>query len=133
MEFFQNLLCLFHRDPYDLFRCVAKPFQDGIFGLIQSELRFIQKAAVQMNVPDLLHAAPEAASPADPEGCIGGSIEHVQHEGEPRAEHAAHLEAARFSAADAPRAQSLRGLNVSDLRRAVVMSEILDRPKALRR
>ena len=76
-------------------------------------------------------------SRADAEGCLGGSLSGHPEEGESRAEHAEHLRKA-----DAQERAILRGgeraLHMgtaarTELRRAVVWSEILDRPKALRR
>ena len=73
----------------------------------------------------------------DDEGCVGGSMAHVQHEGESRREHHRHMEEAlRREQEEARAAQpetALRGLNLGRLRQAVVMAEILDRPRALRR
>ena len=70
---------------------------------------------------------------ADKEGCIGGSIPHTQHEGESRAEHAEHMKRAAVSAVETPGEQIRKSLSAAEMRKAVIMSEILDRPKALRR
>ena len=62
-----------------------------------------------------------------------GSMNAESTEGESREEHARHeLRRAATIAAETVPAVSRR-IGVSDLRRAVVMSEILDKPKALRR
>ena len=62
-----------------------------------------------------------------------GSLGSESTEGESREEHARHeLRRAASIAAETKPAASRR-IGVSDLRRAVVMSEILDKPKALRR
>lgn len=70
---------------------------------------------------------------ADSEGCIGGSIAHTQHEGESKAEHAEHmLRTIRPAAQTAQPAVSIPQLRTADLRKAVVMSEILDKPVSMR-
>lgn len=80
---------------------------------------------------------PQGASMLDEEGCVGGSMAHAHTEGESRAEHARHQAAARRREAEetlaAQAALELSARNLSRLRQAVVMAEILDRPKALRR
>ena len=80
---------------------------------------------------------PQGASFADEEGCVGGSLGGHDEEGESRAEHAEHLDRAdKALAAETAgnrRAESLRAAGIAQLRQAVVMSEILDKPKALRR
>jgi len=70
---------------------------------------------------------------ADSEGCIGGSIPHTQHEGESKTEHDRHMRRmTRPASPDAQPAVSIQKLRTEDLRKAVVMSEILNKPKALR-
>ena len=73
----------------------------------------------------------------DDEGCVGGSMAHTHEEGESRAEHARHVREARQrevrESMAAQAATELSELNLQRLRQAVVMAEILDRPKALRR
>lgn len=104
---------------------------------------------------------PQGASLTDAHGCVGGSMDSHPLEGEDPQEHAAHLrrsdsarptpstphiavpvrprrsataEKARTpEATGEPLCGVMRGATVADLRRAVVMSEILDKPKALRR
>lgn len=82
-------------------------------------------------------AAPMGDSLLDEEGCVGGSLEHTHDEGESRAEHARHMEASQHREAEETRAAQsaleLSQMNLRRLRQAVVMAEILDRPKALRR
>ena len=72
----------------------------------------------------------------DEEGCVGGSMAHTHEEGESRTEHAHHLREAQNREAQetlaASAAAELREMNLSRLRQAVVMAEILDRPRALR-
>ena len=91
------------------------------------------KAPAARRLEDL----PSGASATDSEGCVGGSLGAHREEGESRAEHEAHNRArAAAIAAErtaARRAAAARRANVDQLRQAVVMSEILDRPKALRR
>ena len=76
-------------------------------------------------------------SRADAEGCLGGSLSGHSEEGESRAEHAEHLRKAdaqeRAILRGEERALHMRTAARTELRRAVVWSEILDRPKALRR
>ena len=76
-------------------------------------------------------------SRADAEGCLGGSLSGHPEEGESRAEHAEHLRKAdaqeRAILRGEERALHMRTAARTGLRRAVVWSEILDRPKALRR
>ena len=76
-------------------------------------------------------------SRADAEGCLGGSLSGHSEEGESRAEHAEHLRRVdaqeRAILRGEARALRLRTGARTELRRAVVWSEILDRPKALRR
>ena len=76
-------------------------------------------------------------SRADAEGCLGGSLSGHSEEGESRAEHAEHLRKAdaqeRAILRGEERALHMRTAARAELRRAVVWSEILDRPKALRR
>lgn len=80
---------------------------------------------------------PSGESAVDAEGCVGGSLGAHREEGERRAEHRLHerrREAALAAeCAASRRAAAVRQANVDQLRQAVVMSEILDRPKALRR
>ena len=68
-------------------------------------------------------------------GCIGGSIAHDSHEGDSKYPYGALEGAHRYDeslyAGDI--AQELQSMNVQRLRRAIVVAEILDRPKALRR
>lgn len=73
-------------------------------------------------------------SKTDEHGCIGGSIPHMTSEGESLQEHAQHEKnrQARLSEENALRAESLRKPTAADLRKAVVMKEILDKPVALR-
>lgn len=72
----------------------------------------------------------------DEEGCVGGSMAHTHEEGESRTEHARHLREAQNREAQetlaASAAAEFRAMNLSRLRQAVVMAEILDRPRALR-
>ena len=76
-------------------------------------------------------------SRADAEGCLGGSLSGHSEEGESRAEHAEHLRRVdaqeRAILRGEERALHMRSAARTELRRAVVWSEILDKPKALRR
>ena len=75
---------------------------------------------------------PSGESAVDAEGCVGGSLGAHREEGERRAEHRLH-ERRREAALAAECAASRRAAAVRQARQAVVMSEILDKPKALRR
>ncbi len=81
--------------------------------------------------------AAQGTGHADDEGCVGGSMAHTHEEGESHAEHERHMKAATRREAEeslaAQAAQEISEMNVHRLRRAVVVAEILDRPKALRR
>ena len=69
-------------------------------------------------------------------GCISGSIAHDSHEGDSNYPYGA-SEGAYSAGESSPYAediaQELHSMNVQRLRRAIVVSEILDKPKALRR
>ena len=86
-----------------------------------------QASPVYVKAPSILEQ--------DEEGCVGGSMEHTQHEGESRAEHRQHLAAIQRQEQEdtlaAQAAQEIRDMNIHRLRRAVVVSEILGKPKAL--
>ena len=92
-------------------------------------------AAFVPETPSSVEAVPHPED-ADEEGCLGGSMDHTQHEGESRAEHARHMaaihsrEAAEAEAENT--AHTLSNLNRGRMRQAVVMAEVLGRPKALR-
>ncbi len=73
----------------------------------------------------------QGESARDADGCIGGSLGAHKEEGESRAEHAHHL--ARAEREDKAAKPQSRRPTRSDLRRAVVMKEILDSPVSMRR
>ena len=94
------------------------------------------KPVATPNVP--VYKAPEVSripsgmSHTDNMGCIGGSIAHDSHEGESGYTYSApDYDGDSVYAGDI--AHELQAMNVNRLRRAIVISEILDRPKALRR
>ena len=75
-------------------------------------------------------------SHVDDHGCIGGSMPDHEAEGEALAEHVMHEKnrAERLKAeSNAVRAEDLRRPTAADLRKAVVMSEILNKPVSLRK
>lgn len=73
-------------------------------------------------------------SVTDADGCVGGSLGAHSEEGESRAEHAVHeLRRSASVAEETATVATARRIDVKQLRQAVVMSEILDKPKALRR
>lgn len=73
----------------------------------------------------------QGESARDADGCIGGSLGAHEEEGESHAEHAHHL--ARAEREDEAAKPQSRRPTRSDLRRAVVMKEILDSPVSMRR
>lgn len=81
-----------------------------------------------------LGAPASGESKTDAHGCIGGSMPDHESEGETIAEHAAHEQNRQQKLAEeaAFDAVSLRRPTAADLRRAVVMSEVLDKPVSLR-
>lgn len=83
-----------------------------------------------------VHASVSGESVQDEHGCIGGSMPDHEAEGESRDEHAAHEKkrAERLKAESQTASRENPGKpSVSDLRKAVVMAEILDKPVSLRR
>lgn len=80
-------------------------------------------------------ASTSGQSAVDEHGCIGGSMPNHNAEGEKQAEHAAHERERRqhLAAEAAVRRENLRHPTATELRNAVVMSEILDKPVSLRR
>ena len=81
-----------------------------------------------------LGLAEPAVSAVDEEGCVGGSMEHSHEEGESRAEHARHIAAMEARDADeAATSHPKPAIDAAAMRRAVVMSEVLGRPRAMRK
>ena len=78
----------------------------------------------------------EGVSLFDEEGCVGGSLPHEHEEGERVEEHLKHQEAPRRRDMEREAAitasEELQAMNLRRLRQAVVMAEILDKPRALR-
>lgn len=72
----------------------------------------------------------QGESAQDANGCIGGSLGAHEEEGESHAEHARHL--ARADRDEESQAPATRRISRSDLRRAVITKEILDRPVSMR-
>ena len=101
---------------------------------IEEMLRSFERQAL----PEEPAPAPavQGTSLSDDEGCVGGSMPHTHTEGESREEHGRHREAVRRREAKeiveqaASEREALR--RAQDLRRAVVMAEVLNRPVALR-
>ena len=83
-----------------------------------------------------VQAVAQGASMLDEEGCVGGSMDHGHDEGESHAEHARHLAEAKRREAEEllNQADAQRRAQVSarKLREAVVMAEVLGKPRALR-
>ena len=103
---------------------------------VPKEARAVKQPVRTAPVPPVAAAA-QGSGHTDDEGCVGGSMAHTHDEGESRAEHDRHMKAALRREADeslaAQAALELSEMNIHRLRRAVVVAEILDRPKALRR
>lgn len=87
-------------------------------------------------LPSGMKKAVQGQSFEDDYGCVGGSLPHEGHEGDDRRiveiggpsfglEHSAFEEESL--------AGELHTMNLQDMRRAVILSEVLDKPKALRR
>lgn len=74
----------------------------------------------------------QGESAYDDEGCVGGSMPHDHAEGESHAEHGRHIAAMQARDRDET-ALARAGVDIAQLRRAVVMAEVLDRPVSLRR
>lgn len=108
----------------DTVREVVTTFKDLV-----SDLDDENKSEVQAPQPIIDASVSEGNSFSDADGCVGGSMhEHVE-EGERAAEHAQHLP----EAAEIPVAAARHRISAAELRRAVITSEILDKPVALRR
>ncbi len=77
----------------------------------------------------MAHAHDEGASALEDEDCFGGSMEHTHTEGVSRTE-----QARRMTAIDESRTVDVlpERIDARALRRAVVMAEVLGRPRALR-
>ena len=73
-------------------------------------------------------------SPVDEHGCIGGSMPVHTAEGESLAEHAEHEHRYEEEKDDAYalRAEDFRRPSTQELRKAIVMAEVLDKPLSLR-
>lgn len=78
----------------------------------------------------MAHTHDEGHSALEDADCAGGSMEHVHTEGVDRADHAR-----RMAAIDATNAGDVLSevIDARSLRRAVVMAEVLGKPRALRR
>lgn len=100
---------------------------------IEAETAMKQRAAV---IRERVAASMSGKSAQDEHGCIGGSMPNHNAEGETRAEHAVHEKnRAERLKAEAPAAavENPYKPDLSDLRKAVVMAEILDKPVSLRK
>lgn len=101
--------------------------------LAAAKLQMQQQMQGQPARPTVKAPAPQGMSAADDEGCVGGSMEHDHAEGESREEHGRHMAAMQAREAAEAAAQAARpAVDAAQLRRAVVMAEILDRPVSLR-
>lgn len=77
-------------------------------------------------------AGASTAGGVDEEGCVGGSMEHTHEEGESREEHSRHMAAMQARDAGEAAQEARPTIDAATLRRAVVMSEVLGRPRALK-
>ena len=93
-----------------------------------SNAEVIDQIARAESVQEVVDALKLASEKKD-SGSLGGE----NTEGESREEHARHEQRRAASIAAEAKPTVSRRIGVSDLRRAVVMSEIRDKPKALRR
>ncbi len=112
-------------------RAVAQPAQPTVKAPEEAAEEAFEVSLNEMR--ELLNIA--GASPAegvDEEGCVGGSMEHTHEEGESREEHGRHMEAMRARDAEEAAQEARRTIDAATLRRAVVMSEVLGRPRALK-
>ena len=113
----------------------AKNVQDGVQP--DKKLTDIErslKAAVSGKPAGADAPLKSGESMMDENGCIGGSLGAHAEEGETHAEHAAHerTRTEHLQAEGAVSAGQLRKPGLADLRRAVVMAEILDKPVSMR-
>ena len=83
----------------------------------------------------MAHAHTEGREGLDDEECFGGSMAHTHTEGVSRAAHARRMAVMDAESGDRPYEDVLTpgALDPVALRRAVVMAEVLGRPKALRK
>ena len=112
-------------------RAVAQPAQPTVKAPEEAAEEAFEVSLNEMR--ELLNIA--GASPAggvDEEGCVGGSLEHTHEEGESREEHSRHMAAMRARDAEEAAQEARRTIDAAALRRAVVMSEVLGRPRALK-
>lgn len=110
---------------------------------VSKKLRTKPVKAVKADKPEPVRSARESAAAfeansfLDDQGCVGGSLPHIQHEGELRQEHAGHARRYREEEQAVSRAEEialdLHAMNLAQLRRVMVVSEVLGKPKALQR
>ena len=95
----------------------------------------LNKAKKFRTVPKPANEPSPGESTVDEHGCIGGSLGEHTAEGESTAVHAAHMlrAEARRQADEVRSTADTRAAARAEMRRAVVWSEILGKPKALRR
>ena len=102
--------------------------------ILPVEASEIRQGEAMLEDPDcaggsMAHTHAEGHSALEDEDCVGGSMEHVHSEGVSRSDHAR-----RMAAIDAEDAQDVlpETIDARTLRRAVVMAEVLGKPRALR-
>jgi len=99
--------------------------------LIETEMKQTPKGRLKLKKAQKTAASGE--SPTDEHGCIGGSMPVHNAEGETLAEHAEHEKNRLQHLRDnAPRVEDLRHPSRQELRKAIVMSEVLNKPVSLR-
>ena len=82
------------------------------------------------------HTHAEGGSTLDDEECVGGSMAHSHAEGQSRAEQRrrlSDLDRRRESEQDAPEGLFPKAIDAAAMRRAVVMAEVLGKPKGIKR
>lgn len=113
-------------------KTVTEPAKPKVIPLTQSGKTSIIEEGLGMTKPQSV----QGFSIFEDQGCISGSIAHDSHEGDsayPYGSSEGVIRSGDDSVYAEDIARELQDMNVQRLRRAVVISEILDRPKALRR
>lgn len=115
----------------DTVREVVTTFKDFVSDLDDENKSEVQALKSEVQAPQPINDASvsEGNSFSDADGCVGGSMHEHSEEGERAAEHAQHLPEAPETSIAAARSK----ISAAELRRAVITSEILDKPIALRR
>lgn len=120
-------------EPEDEEDKVGEDIQDAVNAFLAQ----VAKEATPQEQAAPSGSLPMGESVQDDQGCVGGSLVHHDEEGETRDEHASHLREMARDERDREEARqtaaAIRQAGMAQMRRAVILSEILDKPKALRR